>query len=431
MYLLYNLLQILLLPILAPLLLLSLGRTKYRIRLGKRLGVGLSALWRQQSAGGQKGPPVIWIHALSVGETTSALPLVRLLREQYPDGQLVFTVTTRAGEQLARKRIGPYVDILFPSPLDLQFTIRHFIRTLQPHLFILVETDFWPNWLFTLQRKNIPALLVNGRVSKDSVRMYRRFPWFFTPLFSAFSLLFMQTRQDAENMKALGVAPQTVCVLGNLKADMAVSNLDNHQANLMLKKQYNLPENKLIWICGSTHGDEEQYILSAYEQLVMTTQLTLIIAPRNIKRAEEICVLGKKMGFRTAKRSEPTSMAVYDILILDTIGELARLYQVADLVFIGGSLVPRGGHNPLEAAAHGKPIIFGPYMDDFSEIAAGLVQCGGGRQITTPIELTTFLRHLIQAPNKRVTMGRHAREWMLVESGTGERLLEKIKDFLP
>ncbi len=433
LYLFYNLLQILIYPILFPILVpVALTRKKYRSRIRQRLGIDLSKACAPDRSGKQSHFPVIWIHALSVGETTSALPLVKQLRKEFPNGLLIFTVTTRSGSQLAKNCISPYVDLLLASPLDLFFTVRHFINTLQPNLFILIETDFWPNWLHTLQHKQIPAVLVNGRISAGSVRQYHRFRWFFKPLFSCFSLLCMQTEQDAKNMEDLGVASETIRTLGNLKMDLALPEVQADNPSVqVLKREYGLPENRCIWICGSTHPGEEEHILSSYEQLHTKFPITLVIAPRDIGRADTVQDLCRQRGFRCTKRTELRRDETCDILLLDTIGELAGLYITADLVFIGGSLVPCGGHNPLEAAVHGKAILFGVHMEDFSEIAADLVAGNSALQMASPEELTVCVKHLLQDRQQRINMGEQAREWITAHHGTVQRIVAEIMAFLP
>ncbi|WP_051309818.1 3-deoxy-D-manno-octulosonic acid transferase [Desulfogranum japonicum] len=431
MYLLYNFLQLLLSPILLPgILLVSLSKKKYRSRIKQRLGLDLSQLHISKEK--QCIHPVFWVHALSVGETTSALPLIKQTRKQFPEAVIIFTSTTRSGGQLAQRIMRPYADVILASPLDIFFTIRHFINTLQPDLFILIETDFWPNWLLTLKHKHIPVVLVNGRISAKSAKNYHRFRCFFTPLFSCFSLLCMQTEQDAKSMISLGIPPERIRTLGNLKVDIAIPKVQAHQSlPQSLLQKFFLPENKLIWICGSTHPGEEEPILAAYEHIHEQLPTTLIIAPRDTERADAVKGLCQKRGLTSLKRTELSRKKLFDVLLLDTIGELADLYRAADLVFIGGSLVPCGGHNPLEAAVHGKAILFGQHMDDFSEIAHSLTKSNAALQLTSSSDLMTCVHRLLDDKDTRTLMGEHAQKWVISHRGAVERLMVEITALLP
>ncbi len=372
----YNILLTLSLVLLLPVLMLIMLRAKYRGRTFERLGLKTGLISSRGRAGDR---PVIWIHALSVGEVTSALPLVRGIQEELNSAGIIFTAATRSGRDIAATLLKPWVDLVLSGPFDLPFAVRRYLDAVRPDLFILIETDFWPNWLYLLKQRNIPVMLVNGRVSTQSFAAYTRFAFFFKPMFRCFDLLSMQTAVDRERMIELGIPPEKVVSLGNLKYDLpeqAVPVLD-------------LPvrtagDHSLIWVCGSTHAGEEELLLTAYTKL-RNENLLLIIAPRDISRGRELIRLARSMHFTASARSEGAFSAQAlrgSVFILDTIGELAGCYGSARLAFIGGSLVAEGGHNPLEAAVQGVPILFGPHMEDFSEIARDLTACGGARIVS-------------------------------------------------
>ena len=427
--LLYNVVVIIGGLLLLPLLFLGvIAKQKYRTRIGKRLGWGLPVIHQQHPK-----KQTIWIHALSVGETTSALPLVKGLRDHYPDAVIVFSTTTRSGQALAENIIKPYVEAVIPAPLDFLLTIKTFIRSIQPDIFILTETDFWPNWLFLLNQKSIPTVLVNGRISQESFIRYRRFTWFFKPLFSSFSVLSMQTDQDCQNLEQLGIASTKIHTLGNLKLDtILLSESQPNTDTSRLKQRYGLLPDAMVLICGSTHEGEETILFNIFTRIKSAfPKLQLIVAPRDIGRSNDLLALAQTYNFRCAQKTTLLPHTSYDLLILDTLGELATAYQVANAAFIGGSLVAQGGHNPLEAAVCAIPVFFGIHMEDFSEIAAELVNCGGGIQVAGEIELENALTRLFANASHQKEKGMLARQWVHANQGVVKRHLDLLLDLLP
>ncbi|WP_319548308.1 glycosyltransferase N-terminal domain-containing protein [Desulfogranum marinum] len=427
--LLYNLIVTLGCLLLLPLLLVGvLSKQKYRTRIAKRLGWGLPIIHQQHPY-----KQTIWIHALSVGETTSALPLVKGLRAEYPDALIVFSTTTRSGQTLADTIIKPHADAVIAAPLDFLLTINLFIRSIQPDIFILTETDFWPNWLFLLNRQSIPTVLVNGRISQESFIRYRRFAWFFKPLFSGFTVLSMQTANDCQNLQKLGITSSKIHTLGNLKLDTLLLKESLPDTDVsQLKQYYGLLPDAPVLICGSTHDGEETILFNVFARLKNTfPELQLIVAPRDIGRSGELLELAHSYNFRCAQKTSLALDAPYDLLILDTLGELAAAYQLADAAFIGGSLVALGGHNPLEAAVFAIPVFFGIHMEDFSEIAAELVHCGGGIQVPGEKELLESLTHVFADALYREEKGKQARQWVRANQGVVRRHLDLLLDLLP
>ncbi len=427
MYRLCQLASVLALLLFLPLLPLVALRGKYRHRLAGRLGFGLARLMAALPTV-PPGAPVIWLHALSVGEATSALPLVAGIRQSWKEARIVLSVTTSSGHRVAEQLIAPHVDALIPGPIDLAPVIWWFLRAIRPDCFVLVETDLWPNWLFGLARHGVPTMLVNGRISGASFDRYHRHRWFFAPMFRTFSLLAMQTGADADKMIRLGVEPSRVNTLGNLKFDTGqyTPGLADADAKATQKTTYGFAAAAPLWICGSTHRGEEEALFPLYLRLRETIpDLQLLVAPRNIERSGEILVTADAAGLVCRRRTEGKASSG-PVLLLDTIGELAGCYAMAEVVFIGGSLVPLGGHNPLEPAAVSVPVLYGSHMEDFSEIAALLVHSGGARQVGGPEALFQALLEILTNPALRASMAEAAGECVRGNRGVVLAHLEAI-----
>lgn len=406
---LYQILSSLLLLCVLPLSPFLVRQAKHRQRLGQRLGWGLRAtIAPLQKLQGRT--PVFWIHALSVGEVTSAVPLVQGLRQQYPNAMLIFSTTTRSGAEVATTLIAPWVNRLIAAPLDLGPVVPFFLHMIRPDCFIQVETDFWPHWLLCLRQQRIPAILVNGRISAASLARYQRLALLFRPMFACFSLLAMQSENDARNLQTLGIDPARIATLGNLKFDSRNTapaiHTPVHQKER--KTSYGFVAEEPLWICGSTHAGEESIVFAVFARLQPSfPTLQLLIAPRNIERSDEILALAAQHGLACRRRTTDKEVPG-PILVLDTIGELASCYAMADMVFVGGSLVACGGHNPLEPAAVGVPVLFGPHMEDFSEIASELVEKGGALQVAEASVLERRLGQLLSDTEAARTMGQRA-----------------------
>lgn len=423
MFLLYNVIQLALLPVFAPLFLIAALLTpRYRGRIVTRLGLGIKNSIPRSSP----GQMTIWVHALSVGEVTSAVPLLQGIREKYPACRIVLTVSTRSGEAIARTLLGELADHIVPAPLDFLPVTALFHRRIQPHLFILIETDFWPNLLYYLRFKKTPAILVNGRVSEKSMKEYKRYVIFFRPIFRSFHYLFMQTKLDMQNMVNLGIDSRKIHVLGNLKFDTQVADIQPVPSSISGL----IPESKLVITAGSTHQGEETVLFDVVKKLLAEfPQLLLILAPRDPGRADEICKLARQHGLSIILRSED-SLASSDILLVDTIGELVFFYALSDIAFLGGSLVSEGGHNPIEPAILAIPVLFGPNMQDFIEIAISLIEDGGGEQVCDSHTLECSLASLLSSKELRVKCGTAAKNCVIRQRGVVERHLEFMKTVL-
>lgn len=426
MLLLYNIIQLLLIFLFAPLLLLALILSgKYRRWIPLRCGFGPERLVEKGKGAG----PRFWIHALSVGETNSSRPLLLAIRKAWPEATIIFSVATRSGYETALS-MADQVDLLLAFPFDLCWLVRKTILRLKPDLFILVETDFWPNFLHSLQEYKVPSLLVNGRISDKSIRLYRQLNWLFKPLFSSFVSIAMQTGADAEKILSLGVPPHKVKVLGNLKYD-AVLEQESLPVSAFTQPGISwLPKGRIIWVAGSTHSGEEEFLFAAYNRVrALHPELYLVVAPRHVKRGNQIMTLAEKFGLHGTRRSRPMG-GHGDFLLLDTMGELAGLYAVCDLVFIGGTLVPEGGHNPIEAASHGKAVLFGPHMEDFPEIADDLLNAGGAVQVGDEEQLFDRLSNWLDDELLRAEIGAQGAAVVANRRNVTARHLALIREIL-
>ncbi len=363
---------------------------------------------------------------MSVGEVTSAVPLIKGLRNRYPNSRIVVSVTTRTGKGVADNLLKSIADHIIDGPLDILPVVARFVRFIQPDLFILVETDMWPNTLLYLKMRGVPTILVNGRVSQKSMEGYRRFRFFFNPMFQSFSFLCMQTLRDRDKMEEMGLAPKRLRTLGNLKFDTAPG-----KENPFLDPPASLlPKDRTLFICGSTHPGEEKILIACYSQVRKKhPELFLILAPRDTNRSAEIRSLAAGHGLTVSLRSNKNA-APADILILDTIGELVHFYALSDISFVGGSLVKKGGHNPIEPATMGIPIIFGPNMQDFCEIADALINVGGATAVSGDQQLIELLSNLLTSPELRRRQGQAAQKCVEGQRGVIDKHLDLISHLL-
>ncbi len=397
---------------------------------GREGSARLSRSVRPASSGGDKYP-IIWLHALSVGETVAARTLLRALRQHYPSARLLLSSSTRAGADLARATCADLADLLLVMPSDLPWGAGRLARRLKPDLFILVETDFWPNLLSSLREQGAALLLVNGRMSSASWRHHRR--WFFLSrplIFAPFSHLAMQTEDEATRLGDLGVDPARISAPGNLKYPAALELLaprddegrspavPANETVALVKKELDSGPRKIFWLAGSTHPGEEEILIRVFQRLLAQfPQLVLMLAPRRLERSAALMTAARQQGC-TARRLSAGGPRGANLLVLDSYGCLAALYPLCDLAFIGGSLVPEGGHNPLEAAVWHRPVIFGPHMEDFAGIAADLLAVGAARQVKDEEELHAVVRGWLLAPSQRLEMGRRAGD-LVVKQGEG------------
>ncbi len=375
----------------------------------------------------------IWVHALSVGEVISSVPMVTALLDAFPGREVVFSASTLTGFEIARKELQGGVHTFFYFPYDLIFSVRRIIGAVNPDFLVIVETDLWPNFLAETARREIPVFLVNSRLSKRSFAGYRRFHFFFRPVFGRLTRICTQTRTDADRFRRLGIPEQKIEITGNVKFDNPIEQLSKTEVQ-QLRRKLGIGPDRRIWVAGSTHEGEERVILGVFARLKPSFEkLFLILAPRNPDRAEKMCGIAREFGLSASTvtmlktdhcDTEP------DVLAVDRIGFLKRLYALGEAAFVGGSLVERGGHNFLEPAAHGKPVIFGPHVAAFAEISRLLLKGGGAVQVADGEDLQEVLAELLSNPLRAREMGERGRKVFEQNRGSVERNLAVIREHM-
>ena len=377
--------------------------------------------------GSLSGAHVIWIHAVSVGEVLAVAGLVERIRQTLPQHRVLISTTTDTGQDLARKRFGP--ENVFYFPMDFAFAIRSYLRTLRPGLVVLAETEFWPNFLRLVGASGARLAVVNARISDRSWPRYQRYRWALRKMLAPIDAFLAQTDQDRARLISIGADPARVQVTGNLKFDVSLPASPPIVNNL--RKSFTAEGAGPILVCGSTVEDEEAPLLKAFENLrVSHPRAVMILAPRHPERFETVAALIQQMSISSHRRSkwngEPLAGGV---LLVDTIGELASLYGLADVAFVGGSLVPRGGHNIIEPAQHGVAIVTGNHTENFRDIV-WLFQSRDAVRIVGLAELPLTLMHLLDNDAERLALGRRAKETIESQTGATRRTLDAIKTLL-
>jgi len=397
---------------------------KYRAGLAERLG---KIPQRLAAASSSPDNRIIWLHAVSVGEVLAVSGLVHEMRRTFPDHRVLVSTTTDSGQQLARQRFGE--ENVFYFPLDFAFAIRPYLQTLRPELVILAETEFWPNFLRLAHSGGARIAVVNARISDRSWPSYRRFRWALRRMLAHVDLFLAQTQQDSARLQSIGADATRVQVTGNLKFDV---NLPAPPALVEnLRRSLAAEHAGPILVCGSTVEDEEPVLLKAFENIrVAHPRAMVILAPRHPQRFDDVAILLQQLGMPHFRRSRWTSQPLAGgVLLVDTIGELAALYALADVAFVGGSLVPRGGHNIIEPAQHGVAIVTGNHTENFRDIVA-LFQSRDAVRIVGLSELPLTLMQLLADDNERLALGRRAKETMRSQTGATARTLEALKPLL-
>ncbi len=376
----------------------------------------------------------VWVHASSVGEVNAIAPLLAELRRRRPEKTLALSTMTATGQRRARElSIGE----TFFFPLDFLWLQAAALSRIQPSMVILVETELWPNLLWLCHRRIIPVVLVNARLSQRSLPQYRRFGFLFRPLLDTLQLIACQSEADAERYKSLDVRPEIVRVLGNMKYD-AIKGPVTPDEKSRARAGLGIPADALVMAAGSTREGEEILILDAWAAVMQNSRIKdqnakLLIAPRHPERFTEVEAMLREREFSFFKRSRQRAAGnamPFDVLLLDTIGELVSAYAASDLAFVGGSLVPVGGHNPLEPAALGVPVIFGPHMLNAKESADKLVADGGARQVATADELSDAIVEILSDSQKRSTIGTQAAQVVNGMRGATKRTIEMVMQML-
>ena len=399
-----------------PAFLLRRRRAGYSRNLAQRLG---------RLGEGLPPEPRCWVHAVSVGESAAAVPLVEGIRRRWPELGIVVSTITPTGARIVGERLaGTAVHRYFP--IDLPGPVGRALDTARPRFFVAIETELWPNFLRALARRRIPAMIANGRISDRSFRRYRWVRGLMRRVLANVSVFAMQTDEDARRIIALGAPASRVVVTGNLKSDLLPEAAGDDPEGW--RTRLHLGAGARLWIAGSTHRGEEAIVLDAFLRArSRCPELALLLAPRHPERAGEVEALIRERGLRAARRSRlPADGVSGAVIILDTVGELAALYALAEIVFVGGSLVPIGGHNVLEPAMRGKPVLVGPHMSNFREGAELLQRSGGGLVVKDAPELERELARLIEDRELARRMGDAAREAFAGRQGAVSATLDLV-----
>jgi len=377
----------------------------------------------------------IWIHAVSVGEVLTVRALVADLKANYPRLRLFVSTTTMAGQQVARRSLQG-VDAVFYFPFDWAFIVRRTLNIVKPRLFVMMETEIWPNLLRACRARGIKTVVINGRISSRSYPRYRIVRPLFRRVLQDVDRFCMQDEEGARRIMALGADPGRISVTGSLKFDslQAPTPIAHGKRREPVLRYFRLSPKRVVLIAGSLMRGEEAAVLRAFARIKATMPGALaILAPRQPQRFADVEKLSREAGFVTTKRTalnidtEPRA----DVVVLDTFGELSQLYELATAVFVGGSLVKTGGHNILEPAIFGKPIVFGPHMDNFREIAQTFITNGAAVQVQSERELEEALLTLVSDPVRRARLGAAARALVEANRGAKDKTLAVITDVLP
>lgn len=375
--------------------------------------------------------PVIWLHAVSVGESIAARPLLKALRKKYPGHAIIVSNTTETGREISSTF--PEKDLCIYFPFDFLPAVCSALNSIRPALVIIMETEIWPNFTREATRRGIPVVLANGRISDRSYHRYLKFAWFFRHALQLFSCLCMQTKTDRERIIAIGAPEERTLTAGNLKYDIPLCAADSDE-KMRLRESYNIPENLIVLTAGSTHAGEEQHVISMYKELAAATEnLFLILVPRHPERSAEVAAILKESGLAFRCRTTlPADEQFHqgEVLLVDTIGEMMSLYALSDIAFVGGSLVATGGHNLLEPASAGVASVFGPHMTNFREITELVLEYGAGIQVDTPGDLIITMRTLIASFELRWVLGQNGLKMMRDTGGATERHMEVIARYL-
>ena len=431
MYILYNILIILaFIIIVLPYFLYRLVKEK---GFGNRFRQNMGLVRREEIA------PVadtncIWLHGASVGEMVAISPLVKEIKKIMPERKVLVSAVTVGGYDMARQ-IMPEADAIINFPLDLPFVASSMVSRIRPGIFIMVETELWPNFLRAIRKRNIPAMMMNGRISEKSAKSYRYLSGLLRDMLNTINLFCMQSSIDAKYITQLGADPEKIIVTGNTKfdqtyAEVSPEDLATYKTELGLGK-----DAYPVIVAGSTHRTEEEAVLTSFTALRKKyPHARLIIAPRKLNRIEEIkkvnAKFGYEMGFRSKLKEMEGMRPEFPVLMLDTIGELGRIYAIGDIVFVGGSLVRYGGHNVLEPAAHAKPILVGPSMEDFKDSFSLLSKAGACRMVSDTDGLTEAFLEIAGDDVLRKKMGDASIQIIRENRGAALKTIHYLTDLL-
>lgn len=364
---------------------------------------------------------VIMFHAVSVGEVLSLEKLLKKTKEQFPNYKLVLTTGTKTGQELAHKKYSEIVDFITYFPFDISFAINNFLNKINPSIVLIAETELWPNFAIQCKKRNIPLLIINGRISDKSLGSYKNLKLFFSPILNLYSKIYTQSELDKERFIEIGTSSEKVEVMKNLKFD-----IDKTPSDIDLKKG----ENKVL-IAGSTHSGENEILISAFDKLRQSHKnLKFIIAPRHLERVKEIEQILSNYNYTFGYRSKNNDFTNFDIIILDTLGELKKAYAFSDIAFIGGSFNKTGGHNPLEATVYNVPTITGPSIKNFRDIYSILTKAGAAVLVNNQSELEKTLDKFLSDSEFYNNTKENCKNIFQDQQGALEFVIDKIKSIL-
>ncbi len=421
----YNILLTFLLILTSPYFLLrSLIQKRFREAFSQRMGFFKRPSFERP----------IWVHAASVGEVFCSVPVLKRLKKEFSKAKIVLTTMTSTGNKTAKTHL-PEADQTLFVPIDHPFIVRKVIERIRPSILLVAETELWPNLLRLCGKKGIPIVLFNGRISPKSFRRYRLLKFFFKQCLKYISLFLMQTEEDRMRIIQIGGEPEKTRVVGNLKFDQTLPDFTLAAIGKMAKTLG--LQGKKVLIAGSTHSGEDEILIELYKELKKADpNLVLILAPRHLERLEEIEKILRKESVSWVRRTSlqtdgrRSDQEPSDVILLDTMGELTTLYSLGTLVFVGGSLVPIGGHNPLEPLFFEKCVLFGPHMFNFREISSSLIEAGGAIQVSGKEDLASQLRRLLLDESAREAVGARGHQFLKKHQGATERMFEEIRPYL-
>jgi 3-deoxy-D-manno-octulosonic-acid transferase len=369
----------------------------------------------------------IWIHAVSVGEVQATAPLVKSLRQRYPDTPLLMTTTTPTGAEHVRRLFHEQNPHAY-CPLDLPLAVQGFLQRLQPRLLLMMETEIWPNLLSACESQGIPTLLANARLSAQSAQGYTRLGPFSRQVFGQIRQIAAQSDADAQRFRNLGVGSDRVAITGSLKFDLSLPASLLEQAEVLRRE---LGTERPVWVAASTREGEEISVIRAHRQLLQQLpDCLLILVPRHLERFDQVAQLCQQQGLAIQRRSDPSHQGQAQVYLGDSMGELPLLLAAGDAAFIGGSLVKLGGHNVLEAAVLGKAVAFGPYMFNFPTISRWLLAAEAAVEVQDAESLAAIMRLWLTNADLRDQVGEEGRQLVARHRGAGKRLLPLIEKLL-
>lgn len=380
--------------------------------------------------GAEDTPLRIWLHAASVGEVQVARALVAEIKRQLPEAALTVSTVTEQGHKVAQSQLGRHVQCIF-APLDLEGIVNRSLQTVRPHIYICLETELWPAVLRQADKHGVRLILLNARLSEGSFRYYKKISGFWQAVLNRFDAIAAIRPNDAERYIALGASPEKVKVYGNAKYDL-IAELATPDIKQNYRELFDLLDDETVLVAGSTHTGEEEMLLEVFRSLAATTKnLVWVIAPRHLTRIAEVesLLMANNLEFDRLSTVKNEGRK-HNVVLVDTMGDLAGLYSIATYVFCGGSLVPRGGHNILEAAVWGKPVFYGPSMTDFIDAKNLLESSRAAFPITQARGMTEIIRHLEKHPMEYADTCERARQTTLAHLGSAKKQVQLVKEII-